>query len=316
MKRLFILASAAALMLASCAKTTVVYNEAPQEISFKQVTNVMTKGTLSNDVELGVIAYNAGGASTYFANTCFEHDGQNWSADKYWPVSGNLDFILYAPYSETNVLNSSSYESLVISVDNSDSEEEQIDWLYADKRYDNTEKSTDAINVNLQHALAKIIVNLKADTDDVVTIKSFTINDTKQTETLTITQNNTTNTIDWTDSGEEVNWILSGLATDDETLDKSTGKTDDCLVIPSDQTSFTMTYTLEGIVDAEENPKLLTHTHTFNDAKWEAGHQYTYDVTIGVTEIKFSCTDAGWTDGNNPAANLEWIANPESVVEP
>ena len=315
MKRLFILASAAALMLASCAKTTVVYNEAPEEISFKQVTNVMTKASLENTVELGVIAYNAGGATTYFANTCFAHDGNYWSADKYWPVSGNLDFILYAPYSETSVSNT-SYSSLVISVDNSDPEKEQIDWLYADIRYDGTEKSTSAINVNLKHALAKIIVNLKADTDEVVTIKSFTINDTKQTETLTITQNNTNNTIDWTDSGEEVDWILSGLATGNETLDKSTGKTDNCLVIPSDQTSFTMTYTLEGIVDAEEDPILLTHTHTFDDATWQSGRQYTYNVTVGVTEIKFSCTDSGWTEGNNPIPELEWIANPDNVVEP
>ena len=43
MKRLFILA-AATVALASCAKTQVVYNEEPQEIAFRQVENVMTKG--------------------------------------------------------------------------------------------------------------------------------------------------------------------------------------------------------------------------------------------------------------------------------
>ena len=59
MKRLFILASAAALMLASCAKTTVVYNEAPEEIGFKAVTGVMTKAHVEWNQEtskLGVFA--------------------------------------------------------------------------------------------------------------------------------------------------------------------------------------------------------------------------------------------------------------------
>ena len=57
MKRLFILASAAIVALASYTKTQVVYTEAPEEISFKQVTNVMTKaGALQTGV-LGVFAH-------------------------------------------------------------------------------------------------------------------------------------------------------------------------------------------------------------------------------------------------------------------
>ena len=45
MKRFFILASAAIVALASCAKTEVVYKDAPEEIAFKQITGVMTKST-------------------------------------------------------------------------------------------------------------------------------------------------------------------------------------------------------------------------------------------------------------------------------
>ena len=62
MKRLFILA-AATVALASCAKTQVVYNEEPQEIAFRQVENVMTKGgagtSLGNwsNASMGVFAY-------------------------------------------------------------------------------------------------------------------------------------------------------------------------------------------------------------------------------------------------------------------
>lgn len=46
MKRLVILA-AAIVALASCAKTQVVYNEEPQEIAFKTVSGVMTKGPVT-----------------------------------------------------------------------------------------------------------------------------------------------------------------------------------------------------------------------------------------------------------------------------
>lgn len=43
MKRFFILASAAIVALASCAKTEVVYKDAPEQIAFKQITGPMTK---------------------------------------------------------------------------------------------------------------------------------------------------------------------------------------------------------------------------------------------------------------------------------
>ena len=95
MKRFFILASAAIVAFASCAKTEVVYNEAPQEIGFKAVTGSITKveqssGALSGD--MGVIANLTTGAA-YFGNTQFVYNStdENWScADpKYWPVDEN-----------------------------------------------------------------------------------------------------------------------------------------------------------------------------------------------------------------------------------
>ena len=68
MKRLFLLATAAIVALASCTKTQVVNTEAPEEIAFKQVTNVMTKvtGGLDNQ-DMSVFAYVSG--TPYFGNT-------------------------------------------------------------------------------------------------------------------------------------------------------------------------------------------------------------------------------------------------------
>ena len=107
MKRFFILASAAIVALASCAKTEVVYKDGPQEIAFKQVTGAMTKGSLGDNanVVLGVYAdYKATPTSAvgvYFTNQQFKGDaeGQEWVGDptQYYPLSGTLDFVGYAP---------------------------------------------------------------------------------------------------------------------------------------------------------------------------------------------------------------------------
>ena len=298
MKRLFILASAAALMLASCAKTTVVYNEAPEEISFKQVTNVMTKAELPSGVKLGVIAY-TDVDELYFGNTQFSHDGNTWSADKYWPVASTLDFIIYAPYISTGVTPTytESEKKLVINVNNISN---QTDWMYADKLYAQTQKNGGAaISVNLKHALAKIIVDLKADVDGVVTIKSFKITNTNQQSELIINQDAESNELEWGDM-QTKDWELTVLK-DEENKLTTTGRSDECLVIPGSQTSFVMTYTLDGVASDQ------TYTHTFSDATWHSGKKYIYDITIGVTEIKFTCTDEGWTEGNgNQAGNLNW----------
>lgn len=303
MKRILIFASAAIVALASCAKTEVVYKDAPQEIAFKQITGPMTKDTqdLSHDIDLGVLAFKNADKSVYFGNTLFEHDGNSWSANKYWPVSGKLDFILYAPFNNTADVVKSTYtnaeQKLVISIDN---QVTQTDWLYADKLYAEVEKTNTAINVIMKHALAKIFVTLKSDLDNVVTIKSFEIIGTNQKSDLTIIQNTTSNTIEWGTMTTK-DWLLSDLAHDTNKLDKTTGREDECLVIPGNQTSFKMVYTLEGIA-AEQ-----TYTHTFDSSlNWEAGHKYIYNIVIGVNEITFDCDEVVWEETENP---LEWVAS-------
>lgn len=302
MKKVLFCAVAAIVALASCSKTHVVYNGDPQEIAFRQITGAMTKTTqdLSDDIELGVLAFK-NPDEVYFENTLFEHDGNSWSANKYWPVSGTLDFILYAPFNdEANVVKATYTESvknLVISIDNQTT---QTDWLYADKLYAEVEKTNNAVPVNMKHALAMISITLKSDLDDVVTIKSFEIIGTNQKSVLTITQDATENTIAWGDMTTK-DWPLSDLAHDTNKLDKTTGREDECLVIPGNQTSFKMVYTLEGIAADQ------TYTHTFDSSlNWEAGHKYIYKIVIGVNEITFDCDEVVWEETENP---LEWVAS-------
>ena len=103
MKRFFILASAAIVALASCAKTEVVYKDAPQEIAFKQVTNVMTKATETLTTDMGVFAWTSETTpQNYFGLAKkFAADGTIWKANpaQYYPLQTALDFACYAPYS-------------------------------------------------------------------------------------------------------------------------------------------------------------------------------------------------------------------------
>ena len=76
MKKFFFCAAAAIVALASCSKTQVVYNDAPQEIGFKAVTGAITKAVQPTENEgfnqdMGVIAYNTVGLSEYFTNAQF-----------------------------------------------------------------------------------------------------------------------------------------------------------------------------------------------------------------------------------------------------
>ena len=97
MKRFFILATAAIVALASCAKTEVVYNDAPEQISFKQITGAMTKAAHTlEDGNLGVFAHQ--GEDEYFGNTPFAGTSGSFTAAKYWPYEGTLDFTVYYPY--------------------------------------------------------------------------------------------------------------------------------------------------------------------------------------------------------------------------
>ena len=96
MKRFFILATAAIVALASCAKTEVVYNDAPEQIAFKQITGAMTKA-FGNYTTLGVFAYQD--SKKHFENYTFTHDGvKGWTnPDAVWPYEGDLTFTVYAP---------------------------------------------------------------------------------------------------------------------------------------------------------------------------------------------------------------------------
>lgn len=299
MKRLFILASAAIVALASCSKTQVVYNDAPEEIGFKAVSGVMTKAALGDQshTTMGVFANFTADKRVYFDDAMFV-EGTEWTGDpaQYWPLTGSLDFAFYAPYdavaaSRNYTTTTPAANTMSIIVDNSTTP--QVDWLYGAAMTTGTKTSAVAdISPTMKHLLAKIVINVTGSAS--VTINEITLTDTEQKETATIDYANS-GRLSWTNTNDPVDWTFlanTSPTTDPFTL-SGTAETFTCYVIPSAQTSFVLDYKISG-VDAPNHAHSLT-TH----GNWDAGKKYVYNITVNPGEIKFTPTVTDWNGDLN-----------------
>ena len=290
MKRLFILASAAALMLASCAKTTVVYNEAPEEISFKQVTNVMTKAgeettSLNAATTMGVFAFlnNDGNeGNVYFNNISFaKHATENyWVGGQYWPFQNNLNFVVYAPHD-----NDASYSNKVvsgISVDNSSNTviTTQTDYLYGAIYYDDEDDkgyNQELVATTLKHALSKITLSFSGSN---VTVKTVSlVNPTLKGEYKVDYTTPDTPSVTWTTTTPENNNIQLSGWTEAELTNTPTNVS--IMVVPATASDIVITYVIKGTDD------VLTATIDLTES-WTTGHHYKYNITVTPKEIQFS----------------------------
>ena len=196
MKRLFLLATAAIVALASCTKTQVVNTEAPEEIAFKTVAGAMTKAAYSGT--LGVFAEYTDDTPTttsYFDNAPFAQDGGVWKGSKYWPKEGTLDFTFYAPHMKSGAEYNDGTKTLTLTIP--DNGTAQTDYLVGKTRPMGESYTPDKkVNVQLDHVLASIKFTVKADKASVYQITSMVLNDTKQAGTAKFVYANNGNSYD------------------------------------------------------------------------------------------------------------------------
>lgn len=301
MKRIFICAAAAIVALASCSKTQVVYNDAPEEIGFKAVAGAVTKAEQEDatlDGTMGVFAFVTGGTTAYFENISFSNkSGDVWTGttkSMYWPVTSGLDFAVYAPWEseegaefETNTLTVKADNSTKITIG------AQEDYLYGAAYYNNNgngfDKNTVSVPVTLKHAQAKVTVSF--------TGENVTVTDVKLTAPVlkgsyAVTYANSV-TVDWTpgEANGEVSLITSATLSD--TPSKAS-----LMVVPETKTTITFYYQIAGS-DAK-----LPYTIT-PSANWAYGTHYIYNVEISPKEIKFTPTvDPTWETGTTTGTEL------------
>lgn len=308
MKKFYVFAAVAIAALASCTKSEVVYNQGPQEIGFRQFTGAMTKADPSTSpllttTSMGVFSYLNGTETEYFKNAEFEYKSATtkWGGKTpyYWPLKDHLDFVLYAPYQSTGVTYThSSTSSNILNVTIADnSGEPQTDYLYGKKFYANTAKPatpSDGVPVVLKHALSKVTIAAKANAASIFKVTSIKLMQTIQKGSYTVTY--TTEGTDFTsvvtgstdENAKKDMEYVSPESAWDLTADFSEVKTASKLVVPSNQTSIVLTYTMAGNEAVE-----LTATVDLSGT-WETGKHYTYNLTLTADEILFVPTVQDW----------------------
>ena len=289
MKRLFILATAAIVALASCAKTEVVYTDAPEEIGFKAVTGAMTKGTLEAKgyTTMGVIAYNEAMTEVYFPNTQFSNggSGNNWTGGQYWPseASTYLNFIYYAPYASD-----AEFVTNTLTLTIPDNTTAQTDWLYGTEihKTNKTTAGTTGVVVDLKHALAKVSVVLTTSDADAFKFVSLKLNETDQAGELAIAYPSLNVTPTPADPAVKYTHAFTALAAD-APIPASTDM-GSILVLPGDDTSFTFVYKIGD--SSIENTETITLNST-----WAASTHYIYTINLAGDQITMVPTVLDWT---------------------
>lgn len=306
MKRILICAAAAIVALASCSKTQVVYNDAPEEIGFKAVTGVMTKAVQTTDAftqTIGVIAYNSSTTtdpSVYFTNAMFSKTTSGtpavttWNGSKYWPIDSELDFMVYSPHQETGspatvvATNTTESKTLAITVSqpSTDAINNQVDYMYSDSYITNKDKNDVSVAVNFKHALAQVTVNFTGNEN--VTLNTALLKETAQSGTYTVQYLPEVNPmITWAPGNSDQDLTL---APTDATELSSDPISTSYLVVPTAASSIDINYTMKGSGSLDKNIDL--------GENWEAGKHYIYDVSISANEIKFTVTVTPMADGD------------------
>ena len=310
MKRLFILASAAIVALASCSKTQVVYNDAPEEIGFKAVTGVMTKANLDGEITLGVFAEHNSvdpvTTNSYFDNKPFadtDHDNV-WSGSQYWPIQGTLDFTFYAPHISSGTIPTYDNDTKTLTITVPNNQSTQTDYLYGTTRPMGKTKDGGNVSVTLKHALAMVKVTIKANKENVYTVKSIKLNNTIQDGTIKVqyADNGTSCTLTTSTTGSSSVYNVKEFVTAPVALATTDTTPLDAFyyVFPNTvPTSFTITYNIAG------GSGDLTGTVTLGTGLWESGKQYVYNLTLTANEILVSPEvvdnwDTGTVDATYP----------------
>jgi hypothetical protein len=283
MKKLILTAAAAMMVLASCTKTTVESIDGPKEIAFKKIEGAMTKAPTELTGTMGVFAYLNGITPTtqYFGNTEFSKGATYWEGGKYWPLNGQaLDFVVYAPHIAGATFNHGTKTLSYTVTDNSTA---QKDYLYGAEFYDNFNKNSSPIPVKLKHALAQITVKITANTPNVFTVTSLTLNNTYQAGTINVKYDDTPVCTPANPSTQHSHNFVNS-ATPIGATPTTAGS---YLVFPSDQTSFTLVYSMEEATG-------LVVPINLGNTEWKSGKHYVYNITLTADEILFTPTVEEW----------------------
>jgi len=329
MKKLFIIAAAACVTLASCVKNEPVASvEQGDLITFaaplvapatKAVGTVMYPETGTFKLYGWYHAAKDGDFQNMYINaeTVSKQDGNYFapSTSYYWPKSGYLSFFAYSPATlivgggTLSVSEMSLAKSMALTYTVASAQAKQDDLLYSNWTMGKTASdvvtlpgnmgSYEGIEIVFNHALSAVLFNFSG-VANMYKITSVTLSGIQKTAILTSTPASTS----WADpTGDPVSYEILGEHEVSGTVETS----DLLMLIPQDldAAKLTINYSLKNPSAAEwipQDAKVInlnsaTDSESNAIAEWDMGTQYTYNITFGAASvIKFAPSVVGeWT---------------------
>ena len=306
----------------------------------KVATKAPVDGTtfLTGD-NMDVVAYLAAGdgatAGTYFTETLFTNvSGTNtWAGKRYWPLSdATINFLAVTNTGGgvtdhvQNAFDSAIPASKVVSDLTGNNDATQTDLMFAAGQGTHQQGGAyTTVGMVFKHALSWINFKVKTGNgltvaDPKIAINSITLNEVPVNGTLTVTNDNYATTeaekcvtaylgAAWSSTVKaNMKLIESGIVTDSSADDllltdayKEFGG-NGVLVIPSDQTSFTINYT---ITQPDGTPNIFNYTYNLAGNKWEMAKKYVYNITMTLSEILIEPSVATWGDAIETSPSLD-----------
>ena len=315
MKKLFIIAAAACVTLASCVKNEpVAAPEFGDEISFEspvlapavkadpELADLPTTETFVVWAHPTAAEWGTGSTlgTAYMNGVEVSYQTSVWKASSgkyYWPKSGFLQFSAYTP--------KVTDDGFVANVDNEGitftnyvaKNDTPRDLMFSERAYD---KKANDVAIVFNHALSAINFTFAKTTDANFTIKSVVINGVGSKanfdQNLQIAADAETTVASWTTPSVPANYsVFSGTFEVPSTADAPTYT--EWYLIPQafaddSEAAIVVTYTQAGYGET-----LFTATHKLAESTWVIGNRYTYNVSFGATEIQFAPKESGWATG-------------------
>lgn len=309
MKKILAIAVMAAAVLTSCVKNEIV--SPAGEINFNAVNLKNTKAgyygpiadaTYPTDEHFGVFAFpNINSSVAYMNNVEIEFVDPYWknaAQNYYWPKEdGNsLDFVAYSPYKLAPCTGSvSATYNKGIAIENFTTTADlgqQVDLMVSNVIEDQT-AADGVVDVVFKHVLSQIRFTA-APKDVNYDIDGITVNSVKFTVKSQADYAQTGTAVKWNAwSGHDVDLVyeaLNGGQSVDLASTAAKAISVPVLIIPQTTTQITVAYTINYGSGHFENC-VATYTPT---AQWQMNKIYTYNLSIGLDEIKFNPTVSTW----------------------
>lgn len=329
MKKNYWILAAAAVALAACSNDdTITVNQGIEEantISFNTIVEGQTRaaGITSNNLESFYVTANKAEGGLYFDTDPVQFTKQqstNFTSAKkyYWPSTGKLDFIAFAPATGTTITRTDSTE---FSVTPAATPSAQEDFVYAVVRGQDKSTGGNGVPINFRHAMSNVVIQLKnSSTDKDVTVSNVAIGFIQSKGAFAPVYR--------TAAGSEVGFCTNGTDISNETVGTTTSVSGYYIVpgawtIPntSTRTSYTQAATTTSYTSATATtalpddmilvPQTLDYTGAYSEATAGSG----YDGAYISVELKIQDKQGHYLAGTAdapvtamwPLAATQWL---------